>query len=554
MNTNPFPVKRPDAVAAPCHERAVRMASEHDIDLQIGSEPDDGYVIRFSNGRSAVEARNPRSALWGVNRFRQADGAEISEQEYRPRFSVRGLNLCESLRRHTDEQVRRLFGRMEQWRMNTVVIHTEYGYRARQSLIDQLCAERGIARIFYVQTSLAFLQDAPSTAFAKDPEGRPWTPVLGNTTKACASDPAVLSMLAERCRDFLRRLAMGPEDRVLFLDSDGSRVCFCERCRGLSALDQWMRQFNLFADTAGELGIIDRVEYIAYLKRFRPPSDLRTLQKISGVMFDTHLRFRWAALGRDHAFSDIQADQAEADPQLARQPMNRYLPDMLQAWRAAVRGRLYVFENLMMQATMSCPQPCTHHLLADLDLLEDIGVDGVLYEAFEPGIDSFADQLARLSEAAWGEAGAVQPSALDLACDQLAEESSPADLFARNMSPLKYLETDRFDGVRLLAEEWNDPVLIEYAVRLKAFIRQRDVPHWKSVVEWIVEHKTRFDWIYIAHLLAKQVPVEQWHTVTDERAREFLDHGTKLWDFMERHESIHEVVDRICRRLMKVPG
>jgi hypothetical protein len=222
---------------------------------------------------------------------------------------------------------------------------------------------------------------------------------------------------------------------------------------------------------------------------------------------------------------------------------------MLALWRTPRRGRLYIFENLMMQFTLSTHQPCTGNLLDDLDLYADMGIDGIIYEAFEPGIPSFAGQLETLAKAAWGDTVEYVPSRLEQACAGFADEVSQADIFGRNMSPLKYLETDRFDGIALLKEAVADSTLVEYETRLREFIRDRSVRQWKNTVSFVLEHPDRFDWMYIAFQLARQVPRGQWAGVTDRRARQFLE-AYKLWDLMEQESLGPDAILAICQTLM----
>lgn len=535
------------AAPDPVLSRARALAGKA-IDVEAGADAADGYTLARQAGRWQVRAANPRSALWAVRRLLEA-GPPPAEGRHQPRFSVRGLNPCESLARHSDAQLTALLDRMERWRLNTLVIHTEYGYKARRALIDRLCEERGLDRLFYIQTSLAFLPGAPVELFARDQDGKPHTPALCNGTRLCVSRPDALAWFESHMREFLCGLTLRPGDRLLLMDADGLQFCQCHDCRSIHPVDQWMRLFAIAVRLADEAGLGNRLEYLSYVNRFRPPQDRRVFDRISGVMFDTHLRFRWMPLRADHQPPDFQAAMAEVDPQLRTECMNRYLRNMLALWRTPRRGRLYIFENLMMQFTLSTHQPCTGNLLDDLDLYADMGIDGIIYEAFEPGIPSFAGQLETLAKAAWGDTVEYVPSRLEQACAGFADEVSQADIFGRNMSPLKYLETDRFDGIALLKEAVADSTLVEYETRLREFIRDRSVRQWKNTVSFVLEHPDRFDWMYIAFQLARQVPRGQWAGVTDRRARQFLE-AYKLWDLMEQESLGPDAILAICQTLM----
>src|SRR5690606_36736859 len=134
-----------------------------------------------------------------------------------------------------------------------------------------------------------------------------------------------------------------------------------------------------------------KLHYLSYVWRYQVPRRPRMLAQLDGVMFDTHQRYRWRPIGEAHDLTEYNRLEAQADPRAAEVPLNVYLHEQLRAWREVCAGELYVFENLMLHGSISCPQPYTPQMLADLDLFERERVDGVIYEAFEPGIAGFAD-------------------------------------------------------------------------------------------------------------------------------------------------------------------
>ena len=60
-------------------------------------------------------------------------------------FAVRGFNMCESLLRHSPEELRAFLRRMKTLEFNTVIIHYDYGWRHYRDLILKECAENKIA-------------------------------------------------------------------------------------------------------------------------------------------------------------------------------------------------------------------------------------------------------------------------------------------------------------------------------------------------------------------------------------------------------------------------
>ena len=53
-------------------------------------------------------------------------------------FAVRGFNPCESLLRHTPEQLRRFIRRMKTLNFNTIIIHYDYGWKRYRVLDESL--------------------------------------------------------------------------------------------------------------------------------------------------------------------------------------------------------------------------------------------------------------------------------------------------------------------------------------------------------------------------------------------------------------------------------
>ena len=59
-------------------------------------------------------------------------------------FPIRGFNPCESLLRHTPEQLRRFIRRMKEFDFNSIIIHSDYGWQRYRSLIEKECADAGV--------------------------------------------------------------------------------------------------------------------------------------------------------------------------------------------------------------------------------------------------------------------------------------------------------------------------------------------------------------------------------------------------------------------------
>jgi hypothetical protein len=314
-------------------------------------------------------------------------------------------------------------------------------------------------------------------------------------------------------------------------------------------VQQWERLFELVQDAAEATGKALSVHYLAYVWRYRLPTRDRVMQRLGGVLFDTHQRFRWKPIGESHDLTYYNRLESRSDSRAVETPLNVYLRDRLVEWRDAVEKELCVFENLMIQGSISCPQPYTPQLLADLNTYEHLGVDGVIYEAFEPGVESFASQLGVLSEAMWNSKVTYTPTNLELACEQMTEADAPAYHFKNCFNVLSYLTAERFDGPKLLREHLNDPVLWDYADRLRLFLRSRAHLDFVRVMEHVMEHRGRFDWMYIAFNLARAIEPALIDTVRGGPAKQMLSID-KLWDMLEPEVDPASVMERVVGDLM----
>lgn len=464
-------------------------------------------------------------------------------------FAVRGVNFCESLLRHTPEQLRHFLGRMAGWRMNTALIHAAYGYRRHRELLESHCREHEIAMVYYLQTSLLFLQEAPSALFAKNRDGTPRTPHLCNETRLCASDPAARDAFRAGARRFFATLDVPRGSKLLLMDADGYLFCQCPGCADQGPVEQWAALFEIAVEEGARCGRDLAFWYLSYVWRYRMPRNMRVFEQVETVLFDTHQRCRWASIGGDHALSVFNELEGTADPQAADMPLNRYLDERLRDWRRAFSGQLVVFENLMIQGSISCPQPYTPQLLEDLERYAGMGVDGVVLEAFEPGVASFESQISMLASRMAGEVNPKpQPTGLEAACEQFLRHQTPERFNYKNQfNVLAYLTDPRFDGLTLLEMHQPDPLLHEYAGLLRAFLLSRSAADCAAALEFVLRHKGRFDWAMIGFNLPRAV--EPGLAPCDPREISFLT-CDKLWDWMEERDEPLALVENILRGLI----
>lgn len=491
----------------------------------------DAYAFEVgSDGALRVRSGSPRGVLYAVY---DALAGKRSGQET-PQFSIRGLNPCESLNRHTPEQLERLLDRMGRWRMNTLIIHSNYGFRTHRALIEREAARRGIELVHYTYSNLCFMEGIASAHFAKGDDGKPMWDRAECETRLCVSDS---EGLVNYSRNVAAYLETHPDfNPLIFCTADGTHTCRCPPCRDLDAWGQWYPIFNPFFDAAhGQR----RLEALLYQQRWRVPEDLSRIRQLDRLLFDTHIRYPRAPLGVPHAWMKqglrfcYPADGDPIQDPRGDQPVNGYLWDRLAEWRAAFKGQLYVFENLMIQGIWGCPRPNTSIYLEDLRNFRRLGIDGVVYEAFEPGIGPFLPTFDTIAATMWNLQAPYTPTGFEAVFLNPEDEefwgfhpghpkwdSCRGDYPRETLARLLY----RFQSLKPLAFQ---PV--------KATGTDAEaVACCREILDHVLDHPRRedFDWIYIAFYALKKAAQLGALTPGDEIEREFL-RTLKLWDFQE---------------------
>lgn len=531
-------------------EFASREADSQGITIKVEGPVRDGFAIHRDAEAWSVHAGNARSLLWGIYHIRDGGG----EGDYSSDFTVRGIFPCEALERMTPEQVASMIDRMAHWRMNRLIVRWHYGYQDHAPLIHRLCAERGIELSYYMESVLTFCQGADPALFARNEDGSPVTSTLINETRLCPSSSDAVEYLRQGARRFFAEAGLPAGSRMIFIDADGYRFCHCEKCRKLRPVEQWIRQFAVLVEEVNRSSNNFLIEYPCYVWRYALPEEMQAFAGVSGILFDTHQRVRWYSLGEDHPLTYYNELESKGDPVAATVPMNRYMYDRLLEWRQAFPKQIYVFENLMIQGSISCPQPYTPQLLEDLAKFRRDGIDGVIYEAFEPGIQSFADQISTLARHMWSDCGAYEPTELEKQCTVL-DDSDCANFNFRNcFNVLAYLTTDSFDGLELLKQHMNDPVLHEYVARLKLFLKDRSPANCRHVLEWLCDHRERFDWIYAAFNITHALDPDDFPPCDTEAERLFM-HTVKYFDIKMSYPFKLQETSRVVESLsQKLPA
>lgn len=524
-----------------------RIAEENNISYEIKDLKSDGYVISCDKRQWFVSANNERSLLWAINDIKQ----NSREGHFTPRFDIRGINPCESLSRHSSEQVLNLLYRMIEWRMNTLILHTRYGYNEHGQLIETLCSKLGIDIIKYIHSVMEITPDCPVSFFAKDENDSPLCTHLQNETKLCVSSRDVLDYFRVSVRRFLDIHARDEHRKWLFIDSDGYLFCKCKHCIKIHPREQWLKLFRIIAEEFDRVNRSDEIYYLSYCWRYALPDNKSIFNdSVTGIMFDTHQRYRWRSLNEDHPRNKLASIETQSDPRAGEIPLNKYLLERLFSWRETFRKKIFVFENLMIQGTISCPQPNTAKLINDLDILADNDINGMIYEVFEPGIQSFENQLESISKALWDNDFDYHPGEFETLMYQENVEAQESNYNYKNQfHVLSYLTTDNLKITDAFKEEFGtDEVLLVYTDKLKEFLNNRIYDNFVSVMEFVLKHENRFDWIMIGFNLFRAID-EKLEISHDSEIVEFLN-VDKLWDFLEKHENPRGRAKELLNRLL----
>ena len=123
-------------------------------------------------------------------------------------FAVRGFNMCESLLRHTPEQLRRFLRRMKGLGLNSLIVHYDYGWRRYREIILEECRNAGVEITLMTFGPRTFFSLMPwsESWFAKDETGRPFTRRLECETQPCPFAPGALDAFEEGAYLWLKQL------------------------------------------------------------------------------------------------------------------------------------------------------------------------------------------------------------------------------------------------------------------------------------------------------------------------------------------------------------
>ncbi|MBQ9772428.1 MAG: hypothetical protein IJW23_11455 [Lentisphaeria bacterium] len=434
-------------------------------------------------------------------------------------FAIRGFNPCESLLRHTPEQLRRFLRRMKTLNMNSIIIHYDYGWQRYKELIMEECAAANINIILMTFGPRTFLSYSnwKKEWFAKNPEGKPYCDRLECESYPCRYEQEALEAYAYGAREWLKSLP--PQIKHVHMRAaDGIMFCQCEKCRLLTDHEKWQPFVDIFAEAVMEVRPDLAFETDIYVKRYHIPGNQVPFRNMKNIMYDTFYRTTNFPLGYGNYESPaLEWAKTVYDTDTTSRTPNEYHLARLKEWTSTFPGKVYIHENSMAQSLHGVFTHCTSTNLADLETYRKIGVQGVCYEAYEPGYVNFAEMFEVLARALNGE--------------KVEWQRTPMEDFCRDRQ-LSYTwkEATEEDIDRMIA----DPVKRQHAKLERAFWNTLSLKNAKEYMKFAFDHEDTLDPIFISSSLIQAGPRTKAYFYPDmtPMEKDFLTRR-KLWDFME---------------------
>ena len=448
--------------------------------------------------------------------------------------------MCESLLRHTPEQLCRFIDRMAALRFNTLIVQYDYGFRHYQDIIKEKCQQHNIdvtLMVFGPRTFFA-LSKCPPEYFALDDDGKPFTSTPECETWPCFKSDDAFRYFKRGAEKFLKHHVPDWIKRVHMRSGDGWMTCRCPKCRDLMPGTGWHRYTMAFARLLKKLRPDLEAESDVYVGRYDISIPAKKFSDIDCVMYDTFGHHPRIAIGDNPGAKAnwIPVNGMDTDEFNCN---SLYHFDRMAKWAKLLPGKMYIHDNTMMQTQVGNFQHNTLVMLSDLAYYREIGMRGVLFEAYEPGYKFFAKHFETLAMAMYSPATAKK--------------------YQPDEAELKFLNTkldfSYFDGgssPELL--ELLPPDEREYISICDKGILNATPESYRKLVDYTLEHQDTTDVCFIGVCAAKRgMNVSRTLDFSDasEEAKKLLSYR-KLWDYMEQlpdHASAREQVIEIMKNL-----
>ena len=445
-------------------------------------------------------------------------------------FRIRGFNPCESLLRHTPEQLTRFIHRMKALDFTTLIVHSDYGWKRHRELIERECRAANVEvtlMVFGPRTFFSLMEWKPAW-FAVNENGIPYTEKPECETHPCASNPEAAAAFEEGAEKWFREVPSWVK-RVHMRAGDGLMFCRCEKCRNIPEHEQYRPFVEAFIRAAKKVRPDIRLETDLYIKRYFIPRQHEAYGELDRLMFDTFYRHPFFPIGSRLDTCNAFAMQYAVPTGMADAATpNEFYLKRLQEWNSLFPDKLYIHENVMCQGYWGVAQHNTGVYLKDQETYQKLGLGGVCYEAYEPGYGAFAETFRSLAA-------------------------------GRRLSPETELERILpKSGMKLFCTDTNFPLerhLDDFQCRQARFFQKSlhgglTPEVYRELVEFEWANEETLDAVLIGYAAARGGLAKGTLRFEglSEQAQDFISRR-KLWDFMEEIP-LPENPREVCKKLI----
>ena len=458
-------------------------------------------------------------------------------------FCIRGFNLCETLLRHSPEQLRRFIRRMKTLNLNMLIVHYDYGWKRYAPIIIEECEKTGIGITLMVfgPRSLLKLAGASASLFAKSETGNPFTSQAECETQPCAGNPESIAAFRRGAELFLADLP--PQIRRVHMRAgDGPMYCRCPHCAQMkSDAERFLPFAAVFAEVVQKIRPDLEFETDIYCPRQALPDNYSVLQDYTFLMYDTFAADQLRPLSWKGPASEM--DDFNLRHFLHETPdgysVGYHHYRHLKNWCRAFPGKMYIHVNEMVQGNRGIYPQNAPVMLEDLMVFRELGCAGVCYEAYEPGYAGYSRAFEIVARTM------LEPA--------LAEQYTPTELEKICChGPISVPVTKLPDDFPF-ARYYSDSAELEMLLAFRRYIREFGLQESADYMEIAFREPEKWDPVWIGFTVLKAMlkfhPELMELLSLEERD---LASRRKLWDFMEERSDHADPLAETGRLLQDV--
>ena len=455
-------------------------------------------------------------------------------------FEIRGFNMCESLLRHTPQQLSDFLDRMNSLKFNNLIVQYDYGFRHYQNVIREKCEKYNIDVTLMVFGPRTFfsLSNCPAEYFACDENGKPYCPSPECETWPCFNSAGAMEYFKRGAEIFLKECVPSWIKRVHMRSGDGWWVCDCPKCRNVMPSVGWHPYIKAFAEILKRVRPDLESESDIYVGRYDTNVAPEEYADVDCVMYDTFGHHPRIAIGDNpnQKSNWIPVHGRDTDEFNCN---SLYHLDRLTKWAKRLPGKIYIHDNTMMQSFVGNFSRNTQVMFKDLALYRKLNLRGVLFEAYEPGYCFFEKHFEHLAKAM------LDP--------EYAAQYKPTDEEKMFMNiDLNFSFIDGGTSPELL--ELLEPEEREYITLCDKGLFNPTVESYRALIDYTIDHQDKVDVCFVGNLATKRaIRVSKnldFSNASDE-AKKLLSYN-KLWDYMEQcsdHSAARDQVIELIKNL-----